>query len=443
MFSTKRSIKPNYELNFFSELIVGLIAILDSITPRKIIFTLIFLQPLFEFTKSAELNIVRHLSQRLIVLWLLVFFIWRIFRDNNIKLHKFGIESSLLIYVLSAFISVIFASQIIAIDTTKVISSLLTLPILIILGYLIPAYLDETNDHPLVFRTLVLSLALVTIFGLIQFLVYSMIYPMGFRLSSVFHDPNIFSRFILIGFSFIFTHLVICKNPVIPRPILIFIMFLSLVCLLLTYSRSGYATLFIVLGLFYLIYGTKKQRLYVIPVIIILGIIAFIFLFSQRTFVGSEFIEESSFNRIQLLLAGIDMIENHWMFGIGYTNFSFFYTENYVVSVFQMSLYDYEMMGYAVSIHNWFVEVWAEQGIIGLLAYVYFFYRLIKAIRYEIKMTRDDTLKSFLIGSNLMVFVFLLHGFLYHTFISQFFFWSMLGITLFFITASKKRRNEL
>ncbi len=413
----------------FKENILALIAFFDLFTPKRILVALLFLQPLFDFTKSAELNFIRHISLRLITIWLLLFAVWLITRKlKNVYKFSFGVEKALGLYILTAILSSIYAFLFIEIDTAKVITSLFTLPLLLTIAYLFPFYFDKKNDYELLFKGIIYSLAFVSVYGILQYFLGLATLTPGFRISSVFHDPNIFSRYILIGSFFVISHLLFSKKHIISKTSLIIILIISLGCLFLTFSRSGYATFFIVLIIFLFFHQNKKLKYIIIPPIILISIAAFIFLYSQRVFVGDSIIEESSFNRIQLIFAGLDMISNNWFTGIGYTNFPFIYSENYVVGVFQMSLYQYEMLGGAVSIHNWFVEVWAELGIFGLIAFLWFFIVLLKKIKRAVVKTSDEKVKSLLVGSYMMILIFLLHGFFYHTFISQFFFWIMLGV---------------
>lgn len=424
---------------FLKESFLAFIAFFDWLTPQKIILFLIFLQPFLESARDPILDIARHLIQRFVALLLIMVFIWQYFsaKTNSIP-QRFGIEVPLAFYVLSAFTSVGFAMINAEIDYSKVGIAFFTLPLLISTAYLFPVFLTKKETDFKVFKSIVFSFFVVIGFGVFQLIFNLMTKSFGYRLSSIFYDPNIFSRFILIGLFFIIAHLVYAKKYIIKKNILISLVCFGLICLVFTFSRSGYATF--LLGLIVLTIFSKNRKIKVGVVLsaIVIGILSFSFLNIQRNFseMGS-LIEPSSFNRLQLLFAGVDIIMDNWLLGIGYTNFPSFYVKNYVEGLFNMTLFNYEMLGYAISIHNWFVEVWAEQGIIGLISFVTIFVLLLKKIKKLIELTSSDTHKSLLIGSYLMICLFLFHGLFYHTFISQFYFWVMLGVVFVFISAAQ------
>ena len=151
---------------------------------------------------------------------------------------------------------------------------------------------------------------------------------------------------------------------------------------------------------------------------------------AERSALSLSFVEPSAFNRIQIVLGGLDIFSKHWLTGIGYTNFQNYFASNYIEGALAMSLSSYEELGFTVSIHNWCVELLAEQGIIGLVGFCWLFFLFFRTLRQARRATTDKTLNALLIGHILMIFTFLFHGFFYHTFISQFFFWVMSGFAL-------------
>lgn len=412
---------------------------LDTITPKRLIIAIVLFQPFLEFSRHLELDILRHIIQRLLVIFLFFFFLWQYFKSPiSKKIESFGIEKPLIIYFVTSLLSVIISSQLYEIDLIKSITALITIPILYMNAYLFPVWINDINSIKKIYKAILFSVFIVSFYGIIQFIVFSFITSTPFRLSSIYIDPNIFSRFILIGIFFIITQFIFTKKTLIDKKYLIIVLLMALFCLLFTFSRSGYATFFIGLVILAFFSNSKKVKFLSVFSILVLGAISFAFLFSQRTFVGGEIIEQSSFNRIQLILGGIEIITEHPLFGIGYANFANYYSKNFVESLFRMSMYDYEMMGFTSHIHNWVVEVWAEQGIFGLIAFVWLFISLFKTIKSELRKNQNIYIKPLLISSYLMVCIFLLHGFFYHTFISQFYFWVLLGISFSIISVSRK-----
>jgi len=206
-------------------------------------------------------------------------------------------------------------------------------------------------------------------------------------------------------------------------------------------SRSGYLTLFIGLFIFSFLFKGKKYKIIAFVTVFLLGLIGILLLATQRDFFGgTAILEASSLNRIQLILGGIEIIQNNWLFGIGYTNFGNYYVATYVSDTLRISAFNYFMLGYATSIHNWLIEVWAEQGIFGLIAFVYLFGSVTWYLFNNFRKTNNSILKVCLSSFLLMISVFLIQGFFYHTFLFHFFFWLMFGFTISLIIFLEKNK---
>ena len=428
MNSQIETVQPSLRFSF-KEFIFSILALGIWFTPERILLTFLFLQPYLDFTDNPGLNIVKHLLLRFIAIYLFLITILSTIQSNK-RINKSGLELPISLYIITAFLSsgiAIISSNAEIIDS---IISLVTLPLLILLIYIFPYWFDNKKVIVYGVKIFLYSSFTVVIIGLFQLLYFSLFPPdRGFRVTSIFHDPNIFARFLLFGIYFVLSILLFSKEKILSKRFLLTFLVLSFICLLYSFSRSGYATFIVGCFVFAMFVKSKKLKAGIIISGIMVGIAAFLFLSTHRIFNGSFITEPSNFNRIQLVFSGIQMIENHWLIGIGYTNFPYIFIKSLQGSI-AISLFNYEMMGYQTSIHNWLIEVWAEQGIFGLISFIWLFAAIFKKLKKARRLNNDSLLHSFLIGFTLMIFVFLFHGFFYHTFISQFFFWVFLGFLL-------------
>jgi len=147
-------------------------------------------------------------------------------------------------------------------------------------------------------------------------------------------------------------------------------------------------------------------------------------------------LDRSTLNRVQIILGAVDIVKKHWLIGIGYTNFEPYFADNYLESTLRTDLENYEEQGYTVSMHNWLMEILSEQGVVGLAAFMWFFYLLFKKIIAARKATQNPTFRAILFGHLLMLLAFLVQGFFYHTFISQFPFWMYAAFAMSTVVAA-------
>jgi putative inorganic carbon (HCO3(-)) transporter len=427
----------------WSDIFISFFSILTSIEPYRYLLIFLFLQPFLGFTRNEDLDLLKHLFYRIFSLSLLLYTLFFIsYQKGKIVLHKSGLEKYLLMYIASITISTVFAISSGEATFGRSVTSLLTVPILISLLYTISYWFDDIKKIIKAIRYFLLSVVIVCIIGIFEFIILSISGgDSSIRINSVFVDPNIFARYVLLGIFFIVPFIFFKDNTIFRRRTLFIFITMFLLSLLLSLSRSGYLTL-IAGGIFFALFlDNKKIKSFVISGSIIVGLIIFAYLFTQRSFSGTAIVEPSNLNRVQLIFGGIDMIQSNWFLGVGYTNFAAHFEKHYLENILSISTESYKYAGFATEIHNWVVEVWAEQGIVGLIIFSVLFYKIFQLFNKAKKNETEGTTKNILLGFILMFFIFLFHGFFYHTFISQFLFWvlSGFGVATVIVSTSKSK----
>ena len=187
------------------------------------------------------------------------------------------------------------------------------------------------------------------------------------RSYSVFPHPNIFAGYLLTNIIFIFTLL---KNSDSNEKILLYLLlFISFIALLLTFSRSAILAL---LGAIFLYFTFSSQKINFHKLFISIFLIVFVFftfdlfsVFLSRT----ELIESDALTeRIELLRISKYMFLDN-IFGVGVGNFTYAMQDYSSVN-----LQPWEFQ----PVHNIFMLIMTEQGILSLLLYLYLFYNVFK-----------------------------------------------------------------
>jgi O-antigen ligase len=323
----------------------------------------------------------------------------------------------------------------------QVIYALTTIALLLLFIKVIPYWFNSFDSIFRVINVYVFATIIIDLFGILEFVLNRLILnDIFFRMSSVFKDPNIYARFNLIAIFFLLSILFFQKNLTKNHKVYYSsALILTIVCVFLSLSRSGYLTFVLGLIVFSFLFKGKQYKIIVIGIVSLFTIIGVLLLATQRDFFGgTAVVETSGINRIQLILGGIRIIKDNWLLGIGYSNFGNFYITTYVSKILKTTEFTYYMMGYATSIHNWLIEVWVEQGIIGLLAFIFLFSNILKYLFSTFKKESDPLKRVCLSSFYLMTCVFLIHGFFYHTFIFHFFFWLMFSFAVSLITLLTK-----
>jgi len=144
---------------------------------------------------------------------------------------------------------------------------------------------------------------------------------------------------------------------------------LSSVALVLTFSRGGWVAFAISVTLFCLFAYLRGQlSLRVILVIAVIAMLLFVFfgdIILTRLF-GDD--KGSAFSRIEMMGFALRMIKDHPLFGVGINNFGIM-LEKYIPIFYDKELH---------TVHNKYLLVWAETGIIGLVPFLVFLLSIVR-----------------------------------------------------------------
>jgi O-antigen ligase len=175
---------------------------------------------------------------------------------------------------------------------------------------------------------------------------------------------------------------------------------LCLIFLFWTQSRGALVAFFAITALFWLIYLYRKRNFRLLIISLIFISLAFIIFLMSFQFIRPATIvfRERFYN------SGFQYIKDFWLTGSGPGTFVHFYPK--------YRSPDYGIVGeedIITHVHNEFIELWAETGIIGLLLFLTFIVLTIREALRKIKLY-DDERRYFVFACLLSFLFFITHN---------------------------------
>ncbi|MEW6407426.1 MAG: O-antigen ligase family protein [Patescibacteria group bacterium] len=411
------------------------------------IFVVAFLLPFERIGSFDVVNITIRPSQIFALVTILAYLLAFLVRKE-----RFNIKNPLLIPAFF-FLGFSILSMVNSENFQRNISVFLFNAFVIAVALILPNLIKNQKILTKTIYLILLSTILVSLFGLYQFLGdmiglspsltgLRLLYTkavFGFpRVQSTFLEPLYFANFLLIPIasclSFLLSQLK-QRYSALKTLGLISILALASINLILTLSRGGYIAFAFLLCLTFLIYFKSFLSLKRILILAIIGLFAFLSVWQFLKFTGQEkniqvFLEHATAisktedvatkERYTTFSSAWEMIKEHPILGSGPGSFG-----PYVAA----SPYVMPQDGWAI-VNNLFLEIWAEEGIFGLITFLamllIIILRTLKAWQIA-NQTRQIFLKTILLGLFIAFLAILVQ---YQTFSILYIlhFWFLIGI---------------
>jgi putative inorganic carbon (hco3(-)) transporter len=288
---------------------------------------------------------------------------------------------------------------------------------------------DVFSDYKKLKRLLIvtlISVALAYINGIAQYIIGFDI-ARGFPLSNgaitgAFSNPNGFGNYVIM-FIPILLGLSICKNILFRYRAIIFFMFsMSLFCMIFTYSRAsviGFSAAVLFFG-----FVKSKKLLFVFIIILLLGFFILPNRLHDQLKRTSNLETLQKEHRVSLYMSAINIVKNYPITGAG--------LNTYAMVIPKYAIDDSDRNHYA---HNSYLQIAAETGIVGLMAFLWFLWAIfIKGMRHlrllrSCGMSKSD-IYNLILGLMAGIVGFSVHAFFDTTFTAVMLaalFWIMLG----------------
>lgn len=287
--------------------------------------------------------------------------------------------------------------------------------------YILISVQDKTFKNQIQ-NALLFSGFMFGIIGLIQFAFYPYLRNIEYlgwdvhlyRLVSSFLDPNFAGIYFSLN-SLLIIQLLLSNDR--RKNLLIFLLSLSLVCLLLTYSRTAFIAFALGASVLFIL----NRQIKIIGVLLTLSVLSLSILFLTGRSEGTNLLRTtSSFARSQTYQEGIKIFSDNPVLGVGFNAYRYawekydFYREKKLPGVPKHGI---------SSNDNSLLFILATTGIVGFAIFIYFW---ISIIREEFKSKKP--LSKVLISSFFSVFIasFFVNALFFPAIL--FFLWVVLGL---------------
>ena len=245
------------------------------------------------------------------------------------------------------------------------------------------------------------------------------------RINSTFRAPNDFAAYLVIVIPLLMSFFAYSEKPKGPAGVshenrirlsVILMTLLAVICLGLTYSRGGWLSLGVALGMFSIFNWHFFKK-------VLIGIIGFMGIFMVKMIKEREFMDFhnmfASFGRMTYWHEALRMIADKPIFGFGLNTYSIIGRR-----------YKESWGGYP---HNCYLQMTAELGIVGLCSFLWILINLYRVVFQAIKAAGDPQQRALLIGAATGLGAFLIHSgfdtFFYSVQLSALM-WMMMGLLI-------------
>jgi O-antigen ligase len=345
-------------------IIIGLLFVLD----RYLLFFLIILfrsamDPVLEATKMGGFGLGAVLNALVLLIALIAIFQ----RPNPVRavLYKTWLP-----FLLISFVTLVIAPEMMA--AVKAYLAVLSYTAIFALAVTL---IQNEQDYGRWMRAVFLSSLIPVAYAFVDAATGGFQSSEGFRISSTFSHPNIFAFYLvlMISLSFYFFKAKVSYIPLFIRRTLPLYILIMLGLLILTKTRSAWASCF----LFFTLYALIYERKYLI-LIALLPVIGFFIPEVRDRFSdlsqGNEVINYSKLNsyawRKLIWQQGLTWMQpSHYLFGYGLESF-----KHFTPSFFTMS------GGEEHAAHSVYVQLLFETGALGLGAFIWMHYKLARML---------------------------------------------------------------
>lgn len=287
------------------------------------------------------------------------------------------LELEKLDYSLVIFFTTLFIAGLTSVFLKESLNQLIFYMATFVLISIIILEIDSEKKLYDLTKFIVLSAVLTSIYGLYQWKIVGIaVNPsltdltinqnLGARVFSSFGNPNVYGEFLVLSIPFFFP--IILKTKKMVYKVILAISSLPVLLMLFkTGSRSAWVAFAVCIFIFVFLWNKKY-----IPVLIVLGLAAIPFLPSSiynRLMTIFNPNDTSLKYRQMIMGPALVMLRDYWVTGVGLGSKT-------VALIYQR----YKSFGLTTvaHTHNLFIQLWLEAGILSILSFIIFMFRLAK-----------------------------------------------------------------
>ncbi|WP_048600532.1 O-antigen ligase family protein [Rubeoparvulum massiliense] len=313
----------------------------------------------------------------------------------------------------------------------------------IFLGYLVVYFVHDRKGMERLALVILISATIVAGIGLVQYFtlgetntgwVDQQLNPgISTRVYSTLENPNHLAEYLVMAILISFIPLFTTRNP------LAFLFSLGgiglmVLTMFVTFSRGGYVALAAALFLFILF--TMRRMLLVLAPFLVVGLYLLPATIWERLLTIGNVQDSSISYRFSIWQSAQDMFQDFFWFGAGY---------GYDTFITLFPLYR-AWPPIAFHAHNLYLEIALELGMVGLIAFAFFFLRLFGVGLSTIQRNRENRFNTIVLGASLAgIAGLLIHGMAEYVWFYPkviLMFWLVVGIVLA-VTRTEKRVEKV
>ena len=224
------------------------------------------------------------------------------------------------------------------------------------------------------------------------------------RVGGTLGHPNTFAHYLEFLIPVILA-LVFSKTGKRFRMFFFIVFLMGLAAMVLTFSRGGWLSISLAIAYMLYVLIRKRKVKNLVPMIVAIVMVATMMMIFALPVISHRLTQDdygTAFSRITLMEVAFEIIRTHPLIGVGLNNYvdvmrDYDTTEEKVTFV------------YPAPVHNIYLLLASEVGILGLLAFIWFVLSLLRLGAYG--MTSPDDLQFFLsLGLTTGFLAFLIHG---------------------------------
>jgi putative inorganic carbon (HCO3(-)) transporter len=312
-----------------------------------------------------------------------------------------------LVYCYIPFVLCIMLSATKSIELSLTAKEIMRWLELIVIYYLTINLINDDKKMRVVLYSMFSTVAMVSVFGIINFNYMDDTY----RATSIFGNPNPLAGYVnlIIPVSFGMLISSVCLWERIKLGIFTV---LSIIVWVLTFSRAGWLSLIMIMILVFSLIKVEMKRVTLV-LVVFLAISAILFL-SSNTILRGKFIGTTTLNAVKTALEpralcypiGLNMVKDDVILGIGIGNYPLLIKK--YTNVYELTHYSQVYTLTRHHLHNLYLQIFVETGIMGLSAFVFW---LVCIVKYLVR-----SLKSLENSRHYLLFVGLMGGVIVYLF---------------------------
>ena len=336
-------------------------------------------------------SILSTMQMLLLVLFTTMSFVIKICMDENFKFTYTPLNTWVIVFVL-----IYLFSGIISLDMMSSIKIAMLVISFVMFYFVIVNSITTKKQLKVMLNIFVIVGALVSLFGIYQYLFVGSFASSSFvdkemfediktRVNGTFDNPNVLGEYLLFVIPVI-ASLFFAEKGWIKKIFYMGLGGVSIICLALTYSRGCYLGILLALAVFLLLINLKWIIAFGLGII---AAPAFLpqSIINRFSSIGNMADSSTSY-RVSIWKGAIDMIKDYWYRPIGQGTIAF-------NSIYPF--YSYSGVG-AQHSHNLFLQLLIETGIVGILSFLGIIYKFFQTVLCGLKKTKDAFYKYCFIG---------------------------------------------